>query len=614
MKKIYIKENKIKLLKEEKDVFNWGKYFSNLKRIDESINNYLLTESQESKSISAAKKLLMQKLRYNEQQADEFVRVKLRNDLPVLRTPEGGKFILGVTRMFIDGELSNSNQINNLNSTLKLVASDAHINEYDRNLNGMTSNDLISRFAQAISDNLNAEKEEINQMVFDTPSDYEIVRIDSFEQAKQYGRYTSWCVTHYQRMFDSYTSDGIKQFYFCLKNGFENVKQIEGDGCPLDEYGLSMIAISVNENGMLSTCTCRWNHGNGGNDNIMNSKEISQIIGMNFFEVFKPNNKLKELISNAVQRLNNGEDPREVFDECYSFVNGFSRVVLNKKENFINQNYELLSNQWFDNSYSFSNGFGIVKLNGKWNYINQNGEILSPNQWFDDCGKFKNGIANVRLNGKYNFIYQNGELLSPNQWFDGCDSFIYDFNFVKVILNNKYNFINKYGKLLSPNQWFDKCGYFEDGIVKVGINGQWNYINQNGELLSPNQWFDECSNFENGFASIKLNNQYNFINQNGELLSPNQWFDGCSYFKDGICPILLNGKINWIKETGELLYPNQLFDFTYNEKDEIGVVNINGQKCFINNDGHIIDDVNENTNKQKKIYINESQLDLLTES
>lgn len=51
----------------------------------------LINESQESKSISQAKRLLMQRLGYDEQQADEFIRIKLRNDLPVLRTPEGGK-------------------------------------------------------------------------------------------------------------------------------------------------------------------------------------------------------------------------------------------------------------------------------------------------------------------------------------------------------------------------------------------------------------------------------------------------------------------------------------------------------------------------------------------
>ena len=116
----------------------------------------LLTESQESKSISAAKKLLQQRLGYDEKQADDFVRVKLRNDLPVLRTPEGGKFILGVTRMFLDGELRTANDINSLNSTLKLVASEAHINEYDRNLNGISSQDLISKFAKAMSYNMDA--------------------------------------------------------------------------------------------------------------------------------------------------------------------------------------------------------------------------------------------------------------------------------------------------------------------------------------------------------------------------------------------------------------------------------------------------------------------------
>ena len=373
---------------------------------------YLLTESQESKSISAAKKLLIQRLGYNEQQADEFIRVKLRNDLPVLRTPEGGKFILGVTRMFIDGELSSANIIGNLNSTLKLVASDAHINEYDRNLNGMSASELINRFAKAMSDNLNAEKEEINQMVFDTPSDYEIVRIDSFEQASQYGEYTSWCVTHDEYMFDSYTSDGINQFYFCLKNGFENIKQIKGEGCPLDEYGLSMIAVSVNENGMLNTCTCRWNHDNGGNDNIMNTKEISQVIGMNFFEVFKPNNIWRDLVDNAMSRLNSGEPIYKVFDSYSDFVEGFVVVELKNKCNFINTNGELLSpNKWFDDCDDFYNGFATVKLNYKFNYINTNGELLSPNQWFDRCSDFVEGFAAVKLNGKQYYINNEGQII-----------------------------------------------------------------------------------------------------------------------------------------------------------------------------------------------------------
>lgn len=101
-------------------------------------------------------------------------------------------------------------------------------------------------------------------------------------------------------MFDSYTSDGFNQFYFCLKNGFESMKPVQGEGCPLDEYGLSMIAVCVDENGALSTCTCRWNHDNDGNDSIMTTEQISQVIGQNFYNVFKPNTNWKDAINNAL--------------------------------------------------------------------------------------------------------------------------------------------------------------------------------------------------------------------------------------------------------------------------------------------------------------------------
>ena len=61
-------------------------------------------------------------------------------------------------------------------------------------------------------------------MNFEGKSQYNIVRIDSFEQAQQYGQYTSWCVTHDENMFNSYTNNGIGQFYFCLRHGFETEK------------------------------------------------------------------------------------------------------------------------------------------------------------------------------------------------------------------------------------------------------------------------------------------------------------------------------------------------------------------------------------------------------
>ena len=273
----------------------------------------------------------------------------------------------------------------------------------------MSAQDLIQRFAKAVSDDFEKNKSEIDAMNFEGKSQYDIVRIDSFEQAQQYGQYTSWCVTHYENMFDSYTNDGIGQFYFCLRNGFENEKAVKGENCPLDNYGLSMIAVSVDENGRLNTCTCRWNHDNGGNDSIMNPKQISEVIGMNFYQTFKPNNKWKDSLDNCMRRLANGEDPNDVFDDIGDFNEGFAIVVLNGKYNFINTHGELLSNEWFDYCYDFSEGFAAVQLSGKCNFINTRGELLC-NEWFDWCYKFDNGFAMVRLNGRAFIVDTKGQL------------------------------------------------------------------------------------------------------------------------------------------------------------------------------------------------------------
>lgn len=48
--------------------------------------------------------------------------------------------------------------------------------------------------------------------------------------------------------------------YVCMKDGFEDVRRMEGENFPLDEYGLSLVAVSVDDTGRLNTCTSRWNH------------------------------------------------------------------------------------------------------------------------------------------------------------------------------------------------------------------------------------------------------------------------------------------------------------------------------------------------------------------
>ena len=284
--------------------------------------------------------------------------------------------------MLFDGEINNERIISDLNETLKLLS--AHLNEYDRNLNGLSAQELIDRFKQVRLDNYNAERAEIDSMNFSGGSNYTIVPINSFEEAKKYYEYTNpdsrWCLTYMENMFDTYTRDGVNQIYFCLQNGFENVPRQVGDKAPLDEYGLSMLSIIVNEIGGLAYCTTRWNHENGGSDNAMSAKEVSQVVGVNFYNTFKPNNKWLNMVETVKQRLANGESPEDVFDYIGDFYEGFAKVELNGKYNFIDQEAHLISNQWFDVITDFNEGFAEVGLNGKFYRLDTSGRLHNINE------------------------------------------------------------------------------------------------------------------------------------------------------------------------------------------------------------------------------------------
>ena len=280
--------------------------------LDEAMEDKcLLTEDAEGKNINRAEKFIKQNYpEYLDREltlpngetkvmsARDWI-TQVRNDVPSSRLPknENGKdtckFLLGVTRLYF-GFTKDTNRdeiqpkISQLEKIMKILTS-AHAGEYDSDLNGLSYNDLDNKFKGVIQKNLDNEINALKSQKFSRDASYTIVPIPNFKTAKKYGKWTTWCVTHHKDMYDSYTKNGLGLFYFCLKDGFENVGEVEGEGCPLDEYGKSMIAISVNDDGSLNTATCRWNHDNGGNDNIFkDAAEVSKFFGVNFFETFKP--------------------------------------------------------------------------------------------------------------------------------------------------------------------------------------------------------------------------------------------------------------------------------------------------------------------------------------
>ena len=495
------------------------KYITKLMGISEE-KCYLITENAKNNNMKPARRYLEEKLGWNNEQIIDFFG-KMQHDIPNVRM-SNCKYFLGVTRMFMEKQLTNGESIIKLNDILKYINNDESLNtSFDRNLNGLTFEKLSEQTTEGMEQAYKLERERLGSIDFgERNTSYSIVKINNFKEANEYSKYTPWCVTHKIKAFNDYTNNGICVFYFCLKDGFESVQEKIGENCPLDEYGLSMIAVCVDENGKCKTVTCRWNHDNGGNDNVMSTEELSRLLGVNFYEVFKPSTLFKDRLDKALSLAKNGDFSG--FDKIYNFnKNGFARVELNKKYNFIDVNGNLLSKQWFDDIDNFDkNGLAKVMLKGKLNLIDINGKLVYQ-QWFDWIDNFnEDGFAKVRLNDKWNLIGTNGNFLSK-QWFDWI---YYSTNgFAKVKLNNKLNFIDVNCELLSK-QWFDYVYNFdENGIARVELNGRFNFIDINGNFISE-QWFDDIDNFKNGFAQVMLNGKLNWIDVNGNFIS-RQWFD-----------------------------------------------------------------------------------------
>ena len=566
-----------------------------------------LNESQESESIKGATRLYMERTGRSKEEADKFVRIDLRASFPPLRDKKIGKFILGVTRMFLDRQLGDATTIANLNSTLKYVGDPTHINEYDRNLNGMSAQDLIERFAPARMQDMEKDKAELGKAQYTAKNEYKVVRIDSFEQARQYGGYNDWCLAQPdgKNMYDAYTSDGVNQLYIILRDGFENEPRKVGPNAPYDSYGLSMMTVIVDPYGQMTQSTTRWNHENGSSDSAFTPKTMSEAIGRNFYEVFKPNTKFKDALEDALGRLRNGADANDMFDSVGEEQDGMRSVKLMRKWNYLTKDNRILMTQWVDYANDFHEGFALVKTNRKYNIVNAKGELISKT-WFDDADNFHEGVARIYVDGKgYNFVNAKGEIISKT-WFDTA----YDFQegFGCVTVNKKWNVINTKGEIISKT-WFDYADNFLNGFARVKVDGKGNnFINANGEFLSRT-WFNGASNFHEGFARVIVNGKgVNFINTKGEIIS-NTWFDEVYDFHNGCAPVKVDGKgWNYINAKGEFLSKTWFAGaYDFNDKG-FGTIKKGEKLYFIDEKGNLYDYDDFQTGKKTPVSLNEEAI------
>ena len=333
------------------------------------LEKFLLLESKEDKT----KRMLRSKGYDN---PSEIIKA-VKHDFSELEHSErpAYKFLYAICRMYVDRELQNANDISTMNSMLKIISVEPHLSEYDHNLNGLSKDEIFQRFLPIQKKETEDEINFVKRMKFTGESDYEIVKIDSYQDASRYKKYTSWCVTQNNSHFESYSCDGINQFYFCLKKGFENVKKDNKDA-PLNEYGLSMISVCVDYNGMPLYVTTRYNHEFEGenNENLCSPRQVSEVINMNFFEVFKPSKKGEKFNKYKIQeKLENGADINSLFDKVDKITNDFYLVQNDKKQSFLYK--KKLVSDWFKFTFDIKKIKFIEEKNDK-PVIDYDGDVI----------------------------------------------------------------------------------------------------------------------------------------------------------------------------------------------------------------------------------------------
>lgn len=568
--------------------------------------NNRLFESQESKSIDEAKKLVMRELGYTRENADKYVRNYVRSKCPASRNV-AAKFILGLTRLIISHELDSERDCVDFNKTLEIIAS-THINEYDRNLNNESADTLIDRFSEMIDTMPDKDEEEITNMNISGKSRYKIYKVDTFEKAREFSKYTTWCVTESPEAYERYTAGESGLFYIFVRDDFKEVEKTPGEDTPLDDYGLSMIATCVNYDGSCNTITCRWNHFNGGNDSVMTPEELSKIVNMNYYKVCLPftDKELEEkgivTPTSAAKRLQSGESPKDIFTPYIPVNDETGFGVLNGKYTIVYKNRIRTERKyWFSNVSPFSDGWARATKNRKFTYVNMQGELFG--KMFYDALMFENGCAAVRDEKDTPFYVIDSEknnLYSGERWYKaikneltvyqkvpGAENWRYimlrgkEGREILSFMDENYNVFN--GGLL----WFDQVGNSRNGFIKVEKDEKSSFVRLKDMKLIGNgkMWFDSVSRFTNGICKVEINNKYTYINDEGRFVTDKRFSDCTNFYNDwaGVC---VNGKWILMNKNGEFK-KDHIFDNIKWAKENMFAAQLGNKYTYINGNGDV---------------------------
>lgn len=465
---------------------------------ENQLRNIFLTENRASKNQSLARKMARS---INPNLDDKEFTEKVLHDIPNVRKANFHLYPAVVRFVLENGNNFDNITMQNLNKYIGIIAPKAKELGLDQNANGMSLQAFFNKFNEDVTKSEEEDRESSAQYGNNSNGNnngYTIVPISKFEDASKYSIDTDWCITQSETTFISHVKNIKGVFYFLLKDDYKEIKRKKGPNCPLDEYGLSMIAVSFRHDGSIETITCRWNHDNGGNDYIMSPAELSELIGQDIYSIFNPKDLSKG--SDIICKINykfdelflyRDNDKNDLFvsnssldDKAY--FNGKSYIIYNEKDgnntkllitkqgkvigstNSINKKIHIKE---FDDlvAINFSdtlNGSGIYYLNNMTKIEN------SPTFGnFIEMGNIL--MLNHSANEIYLFNYKSKEFIFDEP-IEYCTRTYYDNNKFVCLKDNYISYINAVpGNIIMD---WSKIAFRNQNIILLKTKGNGIYV------------------------------------------------------------------------------------------------------------------------------------------
>lgn len=205
----------------------------------------------------------------------KFFVYSVKHDISSLHKKELGKYIYGVGRMALDGDIGSSRDILKLNQVLEVLgASEELRSRYNKDFNGLSTHELFDELEDAYNEyNRKMKGESGDDYVRN--EDYMIEKVNDFYELQHLEPYCDWCIVHNEDSFDQYITDQGNKMYLIYNTSFMMLDRDD------EGYKDSLISLIVDEDYNLVCSTSRLNHDIKTGDRTYSFRELSQIIGAN---------------------------------------------------------------------------------------------------------------------------------------------------------------------------------------------------------------------------------------------------------------------------------------------------------------------------------------------